>query len=50
MRMLAGSNNDYLTVEGIAFEAGFADRRSFYRVFKKYTGLSPSDFSHQHKK
>ena len=33
-----------LSFEGIAFEAGFNDRRSFYNAFKKITGLSPSDF------
>jgi AraC-like DNA-binding protein len=33
-----------LSLEGIAFEVGFNDRRSFYNAFKKQNGLSPSEF------
>jgi len=32
------------TVEVIGEKCGFANRVSFYRAFKKYTGLSPSEF------
>ncbi|GHT78512.1 hypothetical protein AGMMS50262_21230 [Bacteroidia bacterium] len=32
------------SVDEIADTAGFNDRKSFYRVFKKTTGLSPTDF------
>ncbi len=33
-----------LSIEGVAYEAGFNSRASFYRAFKKYTGLTPSGF------
>lgn len=32
------------SMEQIAYDSGFNDRISFYRAFKKSTGLSPSDF------
>jgi len=32
------------TMESLAQEAGFNNRMSFYRVFKKHTGKSPSDW------
>ena len=37
-------SNDKLNVDRIALLCGFSDRRSFYRVFKKMTGLSPTEF------
>ena len=33
-----------LTLLGIAFESGFKSKTSFNRIFKRETGLSPSDF------
>lgn len=33
-----------LSLEGIAYESGFNDRKTFYTAFKKITGLSPSQF------
>jgi AraC-like DNA-binding protein len=36
-----------LTVEAIAYEAGFNSRASFYRAFKKCTGLTPSGYLNQ---
>ncbi|MDL2244711.1 AraC family transcriptional regulator [Parabacteroides sp. PFB2-10] len=33
-----------MSMEEIAFDSGFNDRVSFYRAFKKVTGLSPTDF------
>ena len=32
------------TIEGIAYECGFKSKASFYRLFKKDTGLSPSEY------
>ena len=32
------------SIEGIALEAGFNDRKTFYRAFKKSTGFSPATF------
>ena len=43
IRLLA-SGNKKLSIEGIAFSTGFNDRKTFYRAFKKITGLSPTEF------
>jgi len=32
------------SLEGLALDVGFNDRRTFYDAFKKMTGLSPSEF------
>ncbi|GAA4271552.1 hypothetical protein GCM10022258_08460 [Aquimarina gracilis] len=32
------------TIEGIAYHCGFKSKASFYRIFKKETGQSPSEF------
>lgn len=44
IRIMSDTLNKNLTVDAIAFDAGFNDRQSFHRVFKKKTGLSPGDF------
>jgi AraC-like DNA-binding protein len=36
--------SEKFSFEGIAFEVGFNDRKTFYTAFKKITGLSPSAF------
>jgi len=38
------SKTDATTIDTISFEVGFNDRQNFYRVFKKMTGLSPTEF------
>jgi AraC-like DNA-binding protein len=38
------------TIEGIAFDSGFGDRKTFHRVFKSVTGLSPAEFTATRKK
>ncbi len=35
-------NASHLTIEGIALEVGFSNRASFYRIYKKKTGMTPS--------
>lgn len=35
------------SIEGIAFEAGFGSKATFNRVFKKHTGLTPSEYLSQ---
>ena len=41
---LENDRNDKLTMWGIAHDAGFRSRATFYRAFKKETQLSPSEF------
>jgi AraC-like DNA-binding protein len=38
-------NDNYLKLGQIAYEKGFADQSHFIRVFRKYTGHSPSSFT-----
>jgi AraC-like DNA-binding protein len=44
IKLLSENNANMFTLESVAFESGFADRYNFYRVFKKMTGLTPSEF------
>ncbi|MDL2228174.1 AraC family transcriptional regulator [Bacteroidales bacterium OttesenSCG-928-K03] len=44
IRIMSEPANKNLTIDAIAFDAGFNDRQSFHRVFKNKTGLSPGDF------
>lgn len=46
-RLLLTEKMDKMTIESIAYESGFNSRASFYRAFKKYTSLSPSDYLKQ---
>ena len=41
---MISSDAKNLSLEGIAFELGYNDRKTFYTAFKKITGLSPSEF------
>ena len=44
IQLLSKPNAKYFTVDSIAYDCGFTDRKNFYRVFKKITGLSPTEF------
>jgi len=44
IRLLSAKENEAIPIDDIAFDSGFNDRKNFYRVFKKMTGLSPSGF------
>jgi len=35
---------NHLTIAGIAFECGFNSQATFQRIFKQFTGFSPSEF------
>lgn len=37
-------NNPLLTIESIAYDAGFNSRATFYRAFKKHTHQTPTEF------
>jgi len=38
------AKNQHLTIWGIASQCGFNSKTSFNRIFKKYTGLTPSQY------
>jgi YesN/AraC family two-component response regulator len=42
--MLAEDKFSNYTITAIGLEAGFNSNASFYRAFKKYTGISPSNY------
>jgi len=44
VRLLSSPKADNFSLEGIALESGFKNRKTFYEAFKKTTGLSPSVF------
>ncbi len=45
---LLSQKNHSLSIIDIAFEAGFNNKNTFYRVFKQHTGLTPSCYRKQH--
>ena len=44
IQLLSKNDADAPTIDAIAFDIGFNDRHIFYRVFKKITGVSPTEF------
>lgn len=44
IRLMSEQRNENITIEAIGYESGFNDRSTFYRIFKKITGLSPTAF------
>lgn len=46
-KVLLSCKLDKITIEGIGLEAGFNSRTSFYRAFKKYTAINPSEYINQ---
>ena len=43
-RLLADPQNKNYTILSVGFEAGFNSKTTFNTVFKKFTGLTPTDF------
>lgn len=43
-RLLLDSKNSNYTILSVGFEAGFNSKTTFNTVFKKFTGLTPTDF------
>jgi AraC-like DNA-binding protein len=44
VRLLSDKEKGNISIDTLALDSGFNDRTTFYRAFKKATGLSPSDF------
>ncbi|MDR3060562.1 MAG: helix-turn-helix domain-containing protein [Dysgonamonadaceae bacterium] len=44
IRILSDENSAGISVEDLAFDSGFNDRKTFHRIFRNITGLSPTDF------
>jgi len=47
-RLLSDTNNDNRTVLEVLYEVGFNSKSTFNIAFKKYTGLTPSEFKNSH--
>ena len=43
-RLINEDKSNNRTIDAIASEAGFTNRSSFYRVFKRSQGVSPTDY------
>jgi YesN/AraC family two-component response regulator len=48
-RLLIDPKNQNYTILSVGFEAGFNSKTTFNTVFKKFTGLTPSDFREKEK-
>jgi AraC-like DNA-binding protein len=44
VRLLSDENNPNISIETVAWDSGFNDRKTFHRIFRHTTGLSPTDF------
>jgi len=48
-RLLVDPKNDNYTILSVGFEAGFNSKTTFHTVFKKFTGVTPTEFKQQNK-
>jgi len=48
-RLLVDPKNSNFTILSIGFEAGFNSKTTFNTVFKKFTGLTPTEYRDKHK-
>jgi AraC-like DNA-binding protein len=48
-RLLLHPKSEGFTVLSVGFEAGFNSKTTFNTVFKKFTGLTPTDFREKHR-
>lgn len=44
IRIMSDVKNQNPTIDAVAFDSGFNDRRTFHRIFKQFTGLTPGAF------
>jgi AraC-like DNA-binding protein/TM2 domain-containing membrane protein YozV len=49
-KLLASSKMQQLNILGIAYESGFNSKTTFNTTFKRIVGISPSQYSNEHKK
>jgi len=49
VRLLSQEDAEAFSIDYFARSSGFSDRTNFYRVFKKMTGLSPTEFKKNRK-
>ena len=45
--MINESEDDKMTVSEVMYQVGFNSKSSFNTAFKKYTGLTPSEYKSQ---
>ena len=48
-RLLVDPKNQNFTILSVGFEAGFNSKTTFNTVFKKFTGITPTEFRAQQK-
>jgi len=48
-KMLLSAEYDHKTVLAVVYDAGFNSKSVFNNAFKKFTGLTPSEFRNQHR-
>jgi YesN/AraC family two-component response regulator len=44
IRLLSEKESRQFSIDALAYEVGFSEIRNFFRVFKKMTGLTPTQF------
>lgn len=44
IRLMSDTGNKNRTIDAIGFDSGFNDRKTFHRIFKQFTGLTPGAF------
>lgn len=42
--LISNDQENQITIEAVGFDCGFKSRASFYRAFKKHTGLTPIEY------
>ncbi len=45
--LLTNPRNKEFTILSLAFEAGFSSKSAFNEIFKKFTGITPSEYQHK---
>lgn len=50
LRLLADPKNKDFTILSLAYEAGFPSKSSFHNIFKKFTGMTPTEYQSKLKK